>query len=86
MLGEHYAVNPAHLIGQGERDTVALFYAAELGSGCLPQAGGLLDQAALMMDAFEHCRAVRARIRAEAEILDPQQQLGMLIMSALRAG
>jgi len=65
---------------------VRLFYASlPENGGVLPQAGGWLDQAALMIDAFDYCRAARAHIRAEHGALDERQQLAQLIMRSLGA-
>lgn len=73
ILGnDTYDTNPRLLIGPGERAMIRLWRAARghygngLGGGIvLPEAGGLLDQAAILLDAFDVMDAAEAQLRAQ---------------------
>jgi hypothetical protein len=52
-LGEEWRVHPRYVVGEGELETVRLWiHAGGLELRHLPEAGGVLDQAAIMLDAF----------------------------------
>ncbi len=53
--GVHYAVNPRSLVDEGLLETARIYLHCRDGWGGLahlPDSGGMLDQAAIMMDAF----------------------------------
>jgi hypothetical protein len=54
LFGEIYTSNPARLVGPDEAEIVMLwrFLNGGFSAGPLPEAGGLLDQSAWLMDAM----------------------------------
>lgn len=66
LFGEFYPTNPRYLIGPEEWAMVRLWQAwrgGGMGSpGHLPEPGGILDQAAKMLDAFAVMNAAAAEI------------------------
>lgn len=70
MLGVEYRQNPRRLLGEAEREMVSLWrhwrqQGLGGGHGHLPDAGGVLDQAAVTLDALEIMSAAEAAIRKE---------------------
>jgi len=55
LFGEKYHTNPRFLLGPGDVDMInlwRLFQGGGMGGGHLPDSGGVIDQPAIMMDAF----------------------------------
>lgn len=67
MGGDEWHYPPRLGVGRGDSDTVQMWIAAGGLDGplALPQAGGLGDQAAVMMDAWRVIRATAAKWREE---------------------
>lgn len=70
VLGEIFTSNPARRLGESEREMLSLwrhFRSSGLGGGPghLPDEGGVLDQAAVTLDALEIMSAAEAAIRKE---------------------
>lgn len=67
MVGdEEWPDNPAHVIGEGPRAFVRMWFAGVAGMGGVatwPDAGGIGDQAAQVVDAF----GMLAGLKASAE-------------------
>ena len=66
LYGEAYRVNPRHLIGDNDHEMVALWRLFQ--AGHLPDAGGTLDQAAAMIDAFALMSAAERDLAKELEV------------------
>lgn len=72
MLGREYRSNPRRRLKEGHREMLSIWRhwrqtAGPLGGGPghLPDAGGVQDQAAVMLDALEAMSAAEAAIRKE---------------------
>jgi hypothetical protein len=55
VFGELYDTNPRFLLSENDLEMVSLwrlFQGSEFASGYLPDSGGVMEQPAIMMDAF----------------------------------
>ncbi len=72
MLGTLYPTNPRLELTPNDLDMVRLWrlFQGGMGPGHLPDAGGVLDQPALMLDAFAYMNAVEAQLQAPQDRKD----------------
>ncbi len=71
IAGEAFWVNPRHLVADWALAMILpwrLWQGRGFGPGHLPEAGGSLDQAALMLDALVFMDRIEARLRPDAGI------------------
>ena len=70
LFGERHETNPKLLLGQDEAEMVRLWRmtrGGDFGQGPMPEAGGVMDQAAIMLDAFAVMSAAEAELTRERE-------------------
>lgn len=65
ILDIAFATNPKYLLGPADWEMLRLwqYFRPDDGIGHLPEAGGVMDQAAVMMDAFAVMDWAYARLR-----------------------
>ncbi len=54
VLGDLYSINPRFLLSEDDYDMLRLWqmFQSSFGAGHLPEGGGVMDQPALMLDAY----------------------------------
>lgn len=67
ICGEIYKTNPKNLLEPQIFDMVTLWraYQGGMGSGILPDGGGLLDQANIMIEAFNIMSYAETRLKGQ---------------------
>ena len=65
LFGEGYRVNPRHLVIEDDFEMVRVWRLFQ--QGHLPDVGGVMDQAAAMIDAFEIMAAAEAEFARELD-------------------
>jgi hypothetical protein len=67
LFGEKYAENPKFKLTENDMEMVKLWrlFTGGMAPGFLPESGGLMDQAAIMIDAFGIMSAAESDLKAD---------------------
>lgn len=72
LLGEEYKTNPKFLLCEGDFAMLRLWRLYQ--GGHLPDDGGVMAQAAIMLDAFDEMTVVERELRDEQERRRPRHR------------